>query len=208
MTLYLENILFYFFESFLIISSIMVITSTNAMYSIFFLILVFTNATCLLLLLGAEFLALVIILIYIGAVAVLFLFVIMMVDIKHIDKKEKNFFSKLPINILIGFVLLTCLYFVIFNDLTFDLKPTDTQIKFYNWLKHVHSFSNIETVGQYLYTTGFLYFLLSGIILLVAMFSSIILIININKSVKRQQINEQIIRKVNNSIFLIDKEKK
>ena len=99
-----QNCLFYFLESFLILSAIMVISTTNAIYSIFFLILVFCNATFLLLLLNAEFLALTIILVYIGAVSVLFLFVVMMLDIKQIDKKEKNLFFFVPINIIIGFI--------------------------------------------------------------------------------------------------------
>lgn len=203
----LQNILFYFFESFLIISAIMVITTNNAIYSIFFLILVFSNATCLLLLLGAEFLALIIILVYIGAVAVLFLFVIMMLDVKHIDKKEKNFFTILPINLIIGFTFLSCLYFVIFKDLTYNLKPVEERIYFFNWIKSIHSFSNIEVIGQYLYTYGFLYFLTAGLILLVAMIGSIILTINIDKTIKRQQVNEQIARNINYSYFLSDKKK-
>lgn len=198
-----QDILFYFFESFMIISAIMVISSTNAVYSIFFLILVFCNATFLLLLLNAEFLALTIILVYIGAVAVLFLFVVMMLDIKKIDKKEKNMFFFLPINIIIGFIMLISIYLILFKDLTFSLSPINPEYLYFNWVELITPLSNIEIIGQYLYTYGFLYFIQAGLILLLAMIGAIVLTMESGQKMKRQHIAEQTSRNIKNSFFIL-----
>ena len=147
-----QSFLFYFFNSFMIISAIMVVSATNAVYSIFFLILVFVNATFIMFLLNTEFLALTIILVYIGAVAVLFLFVVMMLDIKQIDKKEKNVFFFLPINIVIGFIILMTIYLILFKDLTFNLTSINPELIYLNWINLITPFSNIELIGQFLYT--------------------------------------------------------
>jgi len=202
-----QNFLFYFLESFLILSAIMVISTTNAIYSIFFLILVFCNATFLLLLLNAEFLALTIILVYIGAVSVLFLFVVMMLDIKQIDKKEKNLFFFVPINIIIGFSILLIIYFLLFKDLTYILNISSYKYFYYEWSNIIYSFSNIELLGQFLYTYGFTYFIQSALILLLAMIGAIVLTMQTNQSIKRQQISEQLSRNINNSFFIITKKK-
>jgi len=198
-----QDILFYFFESFMIISAIMVISSTNAVYSIFFLILVFCNATFLLLLLNAEFLALTIILVYIGAVAVLFLFVVMMLDIKKIDKKEKNMFLFLPINIIIGFIMLISIYLILFKDLTFSLAPINPEYLYFNWIELITPLSNIEIIGQYLYTYGFLYFIQAGLILLLAMIGAIVLTMESGQKMQRQHIAEQTSRNIKNSFFIL-----
>ena len=200
-----QNFLFYFLESFLILSAIMVISTTNAIYSIFFLILVFCNATFLLLLLNAEFLALTIILVYIGAVSVLFLFVVMMLDIKQIDKKEKNLFFFVPINIIIGFSILLIIYFLLFKDLTYILNISSYKYFYYEWSNIIYSFSNIELLGQFLYTYGFTYFIQSALILLLAMIGAIVLTMQTNQNIKRQQISEQLSRNLNNSFFIITK---
>jgi len=197
----LQNILFYFFESFMIISAIMVISTTNAVYSIFFLILVFCNATFLLLLLNVEFLALTLILVYIGAVAVLFLFVVMMLDIKQIDKNEKNIFFLLPINIIIGFIMLITIYLILFKDLTYSLQSIE--LIYLNWNNILIPFSNIELIGQFLYTFGFFYFIEAGLILLLAMIGAIVLTMRTSQYIKRQHISEQLSRQVKNSFFIV-----
>lgn len=199
----LQSILFYFFNSFMIISAIMVISSTNAVYSIFFLILVFVNATFILFLLNAEFLALTIILVYIGAVAVLFLFVVMMLDIKQIDKKEKNIFFFLPINLIIGFIILITIYLILFKDLTFNLTSINNDLIYLDWINLITPFSNIELIGQFLYTYGFFYFIQAGLILLLAMIGAIVLTMQSGQIIKRQHISEQVSRNVNNSFFII-----
>jgi NADH-quinone oxidoreductase subunit J len=203
-----NTLLFYFFSSFILISAIMVISATNALYSVFFLILVFCNATFILLLLNVEFLALTLILVYIGAVAVLFLFVVMMLDIKEINKNEKNIFFSLPINIIIGIIILSEIYLILFNDLTLNLTPLTNRLEFENWFNFINPISNLEAIGQILYTYYFIYFIQAGIVLLIAMIGSIVLTMQFNKFNKRQQISEQISRQVSKSYFLIKQIKK
>ena len=198
-----QSFLFYFFNSFMIISAIMVVSATNAVYSIFFLILVFVNATFIMFLLNTEFLALTIILVYIGAVAVLFLFVVMMLDIKQIDKKEKNVFFFLPINIVIGFIILMTIYLILFKDLTFNLTSINPELIYLNWINLITTFSNIELIGQFLYTYGFLYFIQAGLILLLAMIGAIVLTMQTGQVIRRQHISEQVSRNINNSFFTI-----
>ena len=198
-----QSFLFYFFNSFMIISAIMVVSATNAVYSIFFLILVFVNATFIMFLLNTEFLALTIILVYIGAVAVLFLFVVMMLDIKQIDKKEKNVFFFLPINIVIGFIILMTIYLILFKDLTFNLTSINPELIYLNWINLITPFSNIELIGQFLYTYGFLYFIQAGLILLLAMIGAIVLTMQTGQVIRRQHISEQVSRNINNSFFTI-----
>jgi NADH-quinone oxidoreductase subunit J len=200
-----QSILFYFFASFLITSSIMVVTTTNAVYSIFFLILVFCNATFLLLLLNVEFLALTLILVYIGAVAVLFLFVVMMLDIKQIDKNEKNIFFLLPINLIIGFIMLISIYLILFKDLTYNLTENIYDFNHFNWFDILTPLSNIELIGQFLYTFGFFYFIQAGIILLLAMIGAIVLTMQKGQVIRRQHISEQLSRQIVNSFFVIQK---
>jgi NADH-quinone oxidoreductase subunit J len=200
-----QSILFYFFASFLITSSIMVVTTTNAVYSIFFLILVFCNATFLLLLLNVEFLALTLILVYIGAVAVLFLFVVMMLDIKQIDKNEKNIFFLLPINLIIGFIMLISIYLILFKDLTYNLTENIYDFNHFNWFDILTPLSNIELIGQFLYTFGFFYFIQAGIILLLAMIGAIVLTMQKGQAIRRQHISEQLSRQIVNSFFVIQK---
>ena len=202
-----KSILFYFFASFLITSSIMVVTTTNAVYSIFFLILVFCNATFLLLLLNVEFLALTLILVYIGAVAVLFLFVVMMLDIKQIDKNEKNIFFLLPINLIIGFIMLISIYLILFKDLTYNLTENIYDFNYFNWFDMLTPLSNIELIGQFLYTFGFFYFIQAGVILLLAMIGAIVLTMQKGQDIRRQHISEQLSRQVVNSFFVIKKNK-
>lgn len=187
----------------MIISAIMVVSATNAVYSIFFLILVFVNATFIMFLLNTEFLALTIILVYIGAVAVLFLFVVMMLDIKQIDKKEKNVFFFLPINIVIGFIILMTIYLILFKDLTFNLTSINPELIYLNWINLITPFSNIELIGQFLYTYGFLYFIQAGLILLLAMIGAIVLTMQTGQVIRRQHISEQVSRNINNSFFTI-----
>lgn len=200
-----QSILFYFFASFLITSSIMVVTTTNAVYSIFFLILVFCNATFLLLLLNVEFLALTLILVYIGAVAVLFLFVVMMLDIKQIDKNEKNIFFLLPINLIIGFIMLISIYLILFKDLTYNLTENIYDFNHFNWFDILTPLSNIELIGQFLYTFGFFYFIQAGIILLLAMIGAIVLTMQKGQAIRRQHISEQLSRQIVNSFFVLQK---
>jgi NADH-quinone oxidoreductase subunit J len=203
-----EIILFYFFSSFILLSAIMVITADNAIYSVLFLILTFCNSTLLLLLLNAEFLAFTIILVYIGAVAVLFLFVVMMLDIKQITKYDKNIFFLIPSNLIIGIIIFVEIYLILFKDLTFNLNPTlgiDNLI-YINWFDLINSMSNIEMIGQIMYTYYFIYLFQAGLILLLAMIGAIVLTMSTNSNSRRQHISEQISRNVKYSYFTIIEE--
>ena len=180
------SITFYFFSFIVILSAIMVISSKNPVHSVLFLILSFVNASGLFVLLGAEFLAMILIVVYVGAVAVLFLFVVMMLDINFIKFRE-GFLQYLPFGLLLGFVLLIELLMIFLSGnlknmtlIEYDLLPVTKQIE------------NTKELGSILYTKYFYLFQLSGLILLVAMIGSIILTLRQRTGVKKQIIHKQI----------------
>nr|YP_009511949.1 NADH dehydrogenase subunit 6 [Melanthalia intermedia]AXI97876.1 NADH dehydrogenase subunit 6 [Melanthalia intermedia] len=195
-----ENFLLIFFSSALLISSLMVVSSNNAVYSVLFLILVFCNVAGLLLLLGAEFLSFMLLIVYVGAIAVLFLFVVMMLNIKT-DLIKSEDFSILPIGLIIFLILLAQL-FNIFIDLNIiNLKqdiPTYTI-----WVSESYNLTNIQTVGHVLYTEYSLLFILSGLILLIAMIGAIVLTMNQKTDIKKQRIELQLIRIASESVKFI-----
>lgn len=158
-----------------IISSILVISVTNPVHSVLYLVLAFLNAVILLLILGIELLPLVLIIVYIGAIAILFLFVIMMLNIKQFDNTNEVT-SYVPL-ILIGLVFLWETH-PIFNNLSFE----------------VYSWSDINNLANLLYTDYFIYFIIGGLILLVSMLGAIILTISHEKDVKRQDLFDQVTR--------------
>lgn len=197
-------ILFYFFFSILLLSAIGVIISTHAIFSVFFLILVFCNASFILLLLKVEFLAFALILVYIGAVIVLFLFVIMMLDIKKITKNKNTIYFLLPISLILGSIILIEIIFLLFKDLTYNITNLNENLQYFNYHKYIDDYSNIELFGQILYNYYFIAFILTGMILLVAMIGAIVLTLQQpNTNLKRQLINEQLSRKVKYSYFKI-----
>ena len=159
--------LFFIVSIIIITSSLLVILSKNPIHSVLFLILVFFNTAILFLFSGAEFLAMILLIVYIGAVAVLFLFVIMMLDI-NTAKLRQSFLNYLPIGLFVGFIiLLELLYVVSQSKLIFPTKNV-TENKITNEI-----FENTKIIGNILYTDYFLLFQLSGIILLVAMIGAI-----------------------------------
>ena len=180
------SITFYFFSFIVIFSAIMVISSKNPVHSVLFLILSFVNTSGLFILLGAEFLAMILIVVYVGAVAVLFLFVVMMLDINFIKFRE-GFLQYLPFGLLLGFVLLIELLMIFLSG---NLKNM-TLIE-YNLLPVTKQIENTKELGSILYTKYFYLFQLSGLILLVAMIGSIILTLRQRTGVKKQLIHEQI----------------
>jgi len=180
------SITFYFFSFIVILSAIMVISSKNPVHSVLFLILSFVNTSGLFVLLGAEFLAMILIVVYVGAVAVLFLFVVMMLDINFIKFRE-GFLQYLPFGLLLGFVLLIELLMIFLSG---NLKNM-TLIE-YNLLPVTKQIENTKELGSILYTKYFYLFQLSGLILLVAMIGSIILTLRQRTGVKKQLIHEQI----------------
>ena len=185
------TIFLFFIVSILIItSSLLVITSKNPIHSVLFLILVFFNTSILFLFSNAEFLAMVVLIVYIGAVAVLFLFVIMMLDI-NIAKLRQTFLNYLPIGLLVGvIILLELIYIVSQSKLNFTQKISINNNNISNQM-----LDNTKTIGNILYTDYFLLFQISGIILLVAMIGAIFLTIRKREGAKKQNIYKQILKK-------------
>ncbi len=175
---------FYLFASVCVASAVMVVTSRNPVHSVLFLILAFVNASGLFLLLGAEFLAMILIVVYVGAVAVLFLFVIMMLDVDFAQLRQ-GFIDYLPIGILIGAIFLAELLLVAGG---YVMNPAITKAITSPIPGNV---SNTEALGLVLYTKYIHYFQLSGVVLLVAMIGAIVLTLRHKPSVKRQSIPVQ-----------------
>ena len=188
---------FYLFSAVILLSSLMVISAKNPVHSVLFLILSFLNAAGIFVILHAEFLAMILIIVYVGAVAVLFLFVVMMLDIKSSISKE-NILQYMPIGLLVGLVFIAELVIVLINT---KLDLTSIQI-LSNPMSNFVGQSNTEAIGSVLYTNYILYFQLSGIILLVAMIGSIVLTLREREGVKRQIISEQLSRR--GKIDLVD----
>ena len=188
---------FYLFSAVILLSSLMVISAKNPVHSVLFLILSFLNAAGIFVILHAEFLAMILIIVYVGAVAVLFLFVVMMLDIKSSISKE-NILQYMPIGLLVGLVFIAELVIVLINT---KLDLTSIQI-LSNPMSNFVGQSNTEAIGSVLYTNYILYFQLSGIISLVAMIGSIVLTLREREGVKRQIISEQLDRR--GKIDLVD----
>lgn len=190
---------FYIFSSVILLSSLMVISTKNPVHSVLFLILTFFNAAGIFVILHAEFLAMILIIVYVGAVAVLFLFVVMMLDFKLSIDKE-NILQYTPIGLFIGLVFISELIIVLINT---KLDLTNIQI-LANPISNYEGLTNTEALGSVLYTDYILYFQLSGVILLVAMIGSIVLTLRERDGVKRQSIQEQLDRNYQSSIELVD----
>ena len=188
---------FYLFSAILLLSSLMVISTKNPVHSVLFLILAFLNAAGIFVILHAEFLAMILIIVYVGAVAVLFLFVVMMLDFKTSLEKD-NILQYMPIGLLIGLVFIAELVIVLINT---RLDLSNIQI-LTNPLGNFMDQPNTQAIGSILYTNYVLYFQLSGIILLVAMVGSIVLTLRDREGVKRQIVSEQVDRK--GKIELVD----
>ena len=190
---------FYIFSGVILLSSLMVISTKNPVHSVLFLILTFFNAAGIFVILHAEFLAMILIIVYVGAVAVLFLFVVMMLDFKLSIDKE-NILQYTPIGLFIGLVFISELIIVLINT---KLDLTNIQI-LANPISNYEGLTNTEALGSVLYTDYILYFQLSGVILLVAMIGSIVLTLRDRDGVKRQSIQEQLDRNYKSSIEMVD----
>jgi len=180
---------FYIFSAVILLSALMVISSRNPVHSVLFLILAFFNAAGLFVILHAEFLAMILIIVYVGAVAVLFLFVVMMLDFK-VSLEKSNILQYMPIGIFVGMVFISELIIVLINT---KLELKNIQI-LTNPLSNFENLTNTEAIGSILYTDYILYFQVSGIILLVAMVGSIVLTLRDREGIKRQSILQQIDR--------------
>ena len=188
---------FYFFSILTILPALMVVLSTNPVHSVLWLILTFFGSSGLFILLGAEFLALILMIVYVGAVAVLFMFVIMMLNINFKEIKS-NLTKYLPLGILVGLVLFVELG-LIFGDFIPEFKFNEN-----NHLEINSEIENTKQLGLVLYTDFFIYFQLAGIVLLIAMIGAIVLTHQRRKDVKRQDILAQIYKNPDSSIELKD----
>ena len=183
----LQTLAFYLFSTVMIASAVFVISARNPVHSVLFLILAFFNAAALFVLLGAEFLAMILVVVYVGAVAVLFLFVVMMLDIDFAALR-RGFMLYLPLGATIGFLLILELGFVLFTWQFGSAVPSA--------IAHAtpSGLSNTQALGRILYTDYIFYFQTAGLILLVAMIGAIVLTLRHRPGVKRQSIVRQVSR--------------
>ena len=180
----IASLFFYLFAAVSVASAVMVITARNPVHSVLFLILTFFNAAGLFILLNAEYLAMLLVVVYVGAVAVLFLFVVMMLDVDFVELRQ-GMLNYLPVGATIGFIVFFELVLVYG---TWTASP--------DALHAVASpaaagLSNTEALGQILYTQYIYFFQVAGLILLVAMIGAIVLTLRHKEGVKRQNIAAQ-----------------
>ncbi len=178
----IQALAFYLFAGVLILSALMVITVRNPVHSVLFLILAFFNAAGLFVLLGAEFIALILVIVYVGAVAVLFLFVVMMLDISFADLR-KGAMQFVPLGICVGGVLFSELVFVYAG---WQIAPSHNMQDYKRIVQ-----TNTVDLGAVLYTDYFLPFQLAGLILFVAMVGAIVLTHRTRPGVRRQSVADQ-----------------
>jgi len=200
----MNNLLFYIFSLSSILFSLIVIVSRNPIHSILSLILVFFNVAGFFVCLGAEFLALLFIVVYVGAVAVLFLFIIMMLNIKLVSL-GLSMYRYFPLFFIFGFIFFSELFFVFFIDL---LSLTERYLFFidcnrsfaYSWYRFSDGLDNVFVFSNLVYTYYAYLFVVSGIILLVSMIGAISLTLHRRNDVKRQYIYKQMQSNFDNSI--------
>ncbi len=185
----IAGLFFYLFATITVASAFMVIASRNPVYSVLFLILAFVNSAGLFILLGAEFLAMILVVVYVGAVAVLFLFVVMMLDVDFAELRE-GFLQYLPVGGLVGFILAAELIIVVG---AWTLAPELTASPKLP-IPNPSEMTNTEALGRVLYTEYVYFFQAAGMILLVAMVGAIVLTLRHKEGVKRQIIADQVAR--------------
>jgi NADH-quinone oxidoreductase subunit J len=194
----IQALAFYMFAAVAVASGVMVVASRNPVHSVLFLILAFFNAAGLFVLLGAEFLAMILVIVYVGAVAVLFLFVVMMLDINFVELRS-GFLQYLPIGVTIGIVLLVELILVVG---TWAALPAGTS-PVGEPMAGGPGLTNTEQLGLLIYTKYIYLFQGAGMVLLVAMIGAIVLTLRQREGVKRQKIARQIGRSRADSVTVV-----
>jgi NADH-quinone oxidoreductase subunit J len=191
----LDMILFYFFSSILLLSSLLIIVEINSIYSILLLVLSFVIATSLLFLLESEFMALIFIIIYVGAISVLFLFVIIMLNIK-ITSSIKDIVKYFPIGNFLGLVFLIEILMIIFDNYKINYYKDSFLFNFnINWFYKLDYITDLKALGQILYSYYMPQFLIAGSILLIAVIGAVVLTLNSKKmDVKIQETFRQVSR--------------
>ena len=192
----LAALFFYLFAIVLIGASVMVVSVKNPVHAVLFLILAFFNAAALFVLLGAEFLAMILIVVYVGAVMVLFLFVVMMLDVNYAELRS-GALKYLPVGMFVGILLMVELIFVVGAWVTAPKLASDAPAP------PPAEVSNTEALGRLLYTDYVYLFQAAGLILLVAMIGAIILTLHHRRDVKRQDIGEQVRRSPETAVEVV-----
>jgi len=198
-----HSLFFYFFSTVAVFSALMVTISKNTVYSVFFLVLVFISISILFILIGAEFLGMIMLIVYVGAVAVLFLFVVMMLNVtekKSNQQTRKGFFNNISVGSIVGIIIFLELLVVIggwkYKGIFIPLSDTKLNV----------NLTNTHAIGNVLYTEYIHLFQISGMILLVAMIGAISLTFNKRENIKRQSYFNQIQREKDDAIELVEVE--
>jgi NADH-quinone oxidoreductase subunit J len=189
---------FYLFAGICIASAFMVIAAKNPVHSVLFLILAFVNAAGLFVLMGAEFLAMILVVVYVGAVAVLFLFVVMMLDVDFAELRQ-GFLQYLPIGGVVGIIFVIELVMVVS---VWAIVPNVSQV-IASPIPPIASTPNTEALGHVLYTRYVYFFQAAGVVLLVAMIGAIVLTLRHKPNVKRQNIANQVARRKATAIEIV-----
>ena len=199
----IHSLFFYFFSFITVFSAMMVIVSRNTVYSVFFLILVFVSTSILFIMIGAEFLGMIMLIVYVGAVAVLFLFVVMMLNVQEQSSKKisrKGLINNVSVGSIVGLIILLELFVVVggwkYKNTFIQTSSINTEI----------NITNTHALGRVLYTDYIHLFQISGLILLVAMIGAITLTFSKKENVKRQSYFDQIKREKENAISLVEVE--
>jgi len=198
-----HSIFFYFFSIIAVVSAIMVTVSKNTVHSVFFLILDFISISCLFIMIGAEFLGMMMLIVYVGAVAVLFLFVVMLMNV---SEQKLSWFrgsrqsKHIPVGLTVGAVILLELIVIVGG---WKYRDTFTETKFLNFQS---DFTNTHSIGNVMYTEYIHLFQISGMILLLSMIGAIVLTYRKREGVKKQSYFTQISREREDSVKLVDVE--
>ena len=209
----IEVLLFYILGSLALVSGGLVVSARNPMHSILFLVLVFCNSAGLLLLLETEFLAVLFLIVYVGAIAVLFLFVVMMLNVRITELKE-SILRYIPIGGLVLIIFFLEILSVINGDLVPFFSATNLNLEsqavllpmdlhIVNWSNNINPTTNIEAIGELLYTYYFYVFLVASLILLVAMIGAILLTMRKQFNVRRQEVFDQVFNNLNTSVRFV-----
>ena len=198
-----HTLFFYFFSTITVLSAVMVVISRNTIYSVFFLILVFISVSSLFIMIGAEFLGMIMLIVYVGAVAVLFLFVVMMLNIvEQVTKRpgRKGFINNISVGSVVGAIIFLELLVVIggwkYKESIVPLSLTSIS----------GDITNTHALGNILYTDYIHLFQISGMILLIAMIGAITLTFTKRENIKKQSYFKQIQREKSSGVSLIDVE--
>ncbi len=201
----ISAVAFYIFASIAIIAALMVISSKNPVHSVLFLIITFISAAGLFVLMGAEYLAMLLVVVYVGAVAVLFLFVVMMLDVDFVELKQ-GFLRYVPIAgtlaaIVVGELIMVVSVWVFPSDA--ELARAHPSPKAMEIVSDPSGPNNIEQLGLILYTDYIHYFQIAGVVLLIAMIGAIVLTFRTRKGVKKQDAVKQIGRKRSEGVEVV-----